>query len=105
MEHATLLELSEKYTAKSVLSDPVLKEPGAGLIQSIFQENLEIVKKYGLTNNTTELLVKAAKVAMTFHSLNCAVNELKEFQGVFLYRMENPPAQKDSTMPNSQQEH
>ena len=105
MDHATLSELSE-YTEKSVLSQPLLKEPGACLIESIFQENLEIVKKYGLTNTTAELLVKAATVATKIRGLDRAINELKEFQGVFLYRMENPPAQKSITMPNSQkQEH
>ena len=35
MKHATLAELSEQYTAMFVLSDRILKEPGACLIQSI----------------------------------------------------------------------
>lgn len=94
MEHATLSELSEQYKSISVLSERILKEPGACLIQSIFQENLEIVKKYGLTNTTAELLVKAGTVAMKIRGLDHAINELKEFQGVFLYRMENPPTEK-----------
>ena len=102
-EKTTEKEFLHWKTNDSLLSDSYLETPICRLGQVAFEKNLELIKKYGLTQSTIELLLKASEITTQAHNLVSAINDLIQSQDSFLFHAENPSSQVNSISADSEE--